>query len=49
MIYSISARSVRCKITDILAELQSHISAADKPNLKQLTTALKAAHFQYGA
>lgn len=37
------------RATDILAELQSHISAADKPNLKQLTMALKAAHFQYGA
>ena len=37
------------RATDNLAELQSHISAADKPNLKQLTMALKAAHFQYGA
>lgn len=34
---------------DILAELQRHVTGADKPNMKQLTMALKTARFQYGA
>jgi len=34
---------------DILTELQSHTTGADKPNMKQLTLALKSARYQYGA
>ena len=37
------------KAVDILAELQSHVSAVDKPNMKQLSLALKAAGFKHGA
>ena len=37
------------RAVDILTELQSHAIGADKPNMKQLTLALKAAHYQYGA
>ena len=34
---------------DILNELQIHVTGADRPNIKQLTIALKVAGFQYGA
>ena len=34
---------------DILDELKSHVTGTDRPNIKQLTIALKAAGFQYGA
>ena len=37
------------RAVDILAELQGHVTGADKPNMKQLTLALKAARYQYGA
>ena len=34
---------------DILTELQKHTSGVDKPNMKQLTLALKSAGYSYGA
>jgi len=34
---------------DILEELQRHTTGTDKPNMKQLTIALKANGYQYGA
>ena len=37
------------RATDILTELQKHTTGADKPNLKQLTIALKSAGYSYGA
>ena len=37
------------RATEIQAELHSHAKGTDKPNLKQLTLALKSAGFQYGA
>ena len=37
------------RATDILAELQKHSTGADKPNMKQLTIALKSAGYSYGA
>lgn len=37
------------RATDILTDLQSHAIGLDKPNMKQLTLALKSAGFQYGA
>ena len=37
------------KAIDILNDLISHAKGTDKPNMKQLTIALKAANFQYGA
>jgi predicted P-loop ATPase len=37
------------RATDILTDLQSHTSGIDKPNMKQLTIALKSAGYQYGA
>ena len=37
------------RAVDILNELNSHVTGADRPNIKQLTIALKAAGFQYGA
>ena len=37
------------RAVDILDELKSHVTGADRPNMKQLTNALKAAGFQYGA
>ena len=37
------------RATDILDELKSHVTGADRPNIKQLTIALKTSGFQYGA
>ena len=37
------------RAVDILNELNSHVTGADRQNIKQLTIALKAAGFQYGA
>ena len=37
------------KAVDILSELQCHAMGADRPNIKQLTIALKAGHYRYGA
>ena len=37
------------RAVDILNELNSHVTGVDRQNIKQLTIALKAAGFQYGA
>lgn len=37
------------KAVDILSELHDHAMGADRPNIKQLTIALKAGHYRYGA
>ena len=38
-----------CLSVDILDFLQQHAKGADRPNMKQLTMALKAGRFPYGA
>ncbi len=37
------------KAVDILCELNTHITGADRPSLKLLTLALKHGHYKYGA
>ena len=37
------------RAVDILSELHCHATGADRPNIKQLTIALKAGHYRYGA
>jgi predicted P-loop ATPase len=37
------------KAVDILTQLQKKVRGSDRPNMKQLTSALKAAHYEYGA
>lgn len=43
------AKETFIRATDILADLQQHAKGSDRPTMKQLIKALKAAHYEYGA